>query len=92
MPKRIDENQPAIVSALRQVGATVLVLSMVGSGCPDICVGFRGVTYLFEIKDGQKPASKRKLTGDEQIWHDNWRGQVAIVESVDDALHQIGAI
>lgn len=92
MSRRVDDNQPAIVSALRQVGATVLVLSMVGSGCPDIAVGYRGITYLFEIKDGAKPASKRKLTGDEQIWHDNWRGHVAIVENVDDALTQIGAI
>lgn len=92
MPKRVDDNQPAIVSALRQVGATVQVLSMVGCGCPDIAVGYRGQNFFFEIKDGVKPASKRKLTGDEQIWHDNWRGHVAIVESVDDALQQIGAI
>lgn len=92
MPKRVDDNQPAIVSALRQVGATVHVTSMIGNGFPDICVGYRGITYLFELKDGNKVASKRKLTGDEQIWHDNWRGHVAIVESVEDALHQIGAI
>ena len=90
--KRVDANQPAIVSALRQVGATVHVTSMIGNGFPDIVVGYRGTTFLFEIKDGQKVMSKRQLTGDEQIWHANWQGHVAIVESIEDALQKIGAI
>lgn len=92
MSKRIDANQPAIVSALRQVGATVQILSDVGKGCPDLAVGYRGQNFFFEVKDGSKVLSKRKLTGDEQIWHDNWRGQVSVVESIEDALNQIGAI
>lgn len=91
-PRRVDVNQVAIVSALRQVGATVQVLSAVGKGCPDIAVGFRGTNYFFEIKDGEKVRSKRALTGDERIWHETWRGHVAIVESAEDALTQIGAI
>lgn len=91
MAKRIDANQPAIVKALRQAGATVQVLSEVGKGCPDILVGFRGDNHLLEIKDGEKIPSKRKLTDDEAQWHDEWRGRVVVVESIEDALHQIGA-
>jgi hypothetical protein len=50
----------------------------------------RGTNLLIEIKDGQKVPSARKLTPDEAAWHQSWRGQVAIVESVDDALRLVG--
>jgi hypothetical protein len=92
MPKRIDANQPQVVSGLRQVGATVLLLHTVGKGCPDIAVGFRGRNFLFEIKDGDKPYSKRQLTPDEETFFEEWHGQVSVVNSLDDALTQIGAI
>ena len=86
MRKNTDANQGRIVRALRDVGATVTVLSQVGYGCPDILVGFRGVNYLLEIKDGEKPPSKQQLTPAETRWHDEWRGQAAIVNSVDAAI------
>ncbi len=88
---RIDANQPEIVQALRDVGASVSVTSMVGKGFPDIVVGYRGQNYLIEIKDGSKPPSQRKLTPDEQEWHDLWRGTVHIANSTDEALKIIGA-
>lgn len=59
---RIDANQPDIVKALRKMGAFVQSLAAVGDGCPDLLVGFRGKTYLIEVKDGDKPPSKRALT------------------------------
>ncbi len=78
---KVDANQPEIVKALRECGATVLHLHTIGQGAPDIAVGFCGKNLLLEIKDG-----KKKLTKDEQEFFDTWRGQVAKVESVDDAL------
>lgn len=89
--KRVDDNQGAIVQALRQVGARVQLLHAVGRGCPDLLVGFRGLNVLLEVKDGSKPPSARKLTADEQAWHDDWPGQVAVVASADEALTAIGA-
>jgi len=83
---RVDDNQAEIVAALRAAGCTVQSLAAVGKGCPDAAVGFRGRNLLLEIKDGAKPPSKRKLTPDEERWHAAWRGQVAVVESVDEAL------
>jgi len=65
-------------------------LHTVGKGCPDLLCGVRGTNLLIEIKDGQKVPSARKLTPDEAAWHQSWRGQVAIVESVDDALRLVG--
>jgi len=90
---RIDDNQQAIVNILRTTGATVVLLSGVGKGVPDLLVGFRGVTLLMEIKDGKKPPSDRKLTTDQQKWHAEWKGgALAIVDSADSALRMIGVI
>jgi len=90
---RIDDNQQTIVNILRTTGATVVSLSGVGKGVPDLLVGFRGVTLLMEIKDGKKPPSDRKLTTDQQKWHAEWRGgALAIVDSADSALRMIGVI
>jgi hypothetical protein len=83
---RIDANQEQIVFALRAMGATVRVVTQ-GNGLPDLLVGFRGVTILMEVKDGQKVPSARKLTPAEQKFFDEWRGGiVAIVNSVDEAI------
>lgn len=88
---RVDKNQKQIVDALRRCGASVFPTHTVGGGFPDIVVGFQGVNYLVEIKDGEKIPSKRKLTPDEVDFHDTWRGRVWVVESVDDALKMIGS-
>lgn len=88
---KVDTNQTDIVQALRKVGCTVQILSMVGYGCPDILCGRAGQNYLLEIKDGAKSASRRKLTPDEMTWHETWRGQVAIVDSIEAALRAVDA-
>lgn len=71
---KVDANQPEIVAALRKAGATVQHLHAVGQGCPDILVGWRGLTVLMELKDGSKPASARKLTPDQVRWRKEWNG------------------
>ena len=88
---RTDANQTAIVTALRGVGASVAITSGAGNGLPDLLVGFRGETYLLEIKDGAKPASARKLTLAEAWFVEHWTGRpVVIVESPEDALRALG--
>lgn len=87
---KVDRNQPEIVGALRAVGASVEPLHAVGKGCPDLLVGFRGVNHLLEVKDGDLPPSARKLTDAQADWHPAWRGQVAVVTNVDEALKAIG--
>lgn len=83
---RIDANQPAIVKALRESGATVLHLHAVGQGCPDICVGWKGANFLFEIKDPMKPPNQRKLSDDERAMHAAWTGQVCVIENAAEAF------
>ena len=84
--RRTDANQVAIVAYLRGLGASVAITSALGQGFPDLAVGFRGVNYFVEVKDGTRKLSDRRLTPDEQTWHAEWRGRVAVVESVEDIL------
>ena len=87
--KRTDANQSAIITILRQVGATVVDLSAVGKGCPDLLVGHRGVTYLLEVKNVK---GKNKTTADQDVFYAWWRGApVTIVRTADEALQAIGA-
>ncbi len=87
---RVDANQNEIVEGLRGMGASVAVTSTLGKGFVDIVVGHRGRNFLFEIKDGSQPPSKRKLTPAEQEFHDAWRGTIFIVNSLDEALEILG--
>ena len=82
--KRVDRNQVEIVKAFRQAGCSVLVMSSLGKGAPDIAVGRFGKTFFFEIKDGSKPPSSRKLTPSEVKFKDEWRGHYGIINSLDD--------
>lgn len=88
-----DANQGEIVAALRAVGASVTIISKVGSGCPDLLVGFRGRVFLLEVKTPEEYATKRNgLTLKEAGWHREWRGgHLYIVESVEAALAAIDA-
>lgn len=81
MPKRTDSNQSGIVAGLRQFGASVVDLHMVGHGCPDLGVSYRGKTYLFEVK-----SETGRLTPDEQKFHDEWRGIIYTVRTIEQAL------
>lgn len=87
---KTDDNQRAIVNALRRAGCSVLILSGVGKGCPDIAVGRAGITYMLEIKDGRKPPCARRLTDDEKGWHARWRGHAAVVTNEEEALRAVG--
>lgn len=89
---RTDRNHLEIIAALRKVGATVRSLASVGAGCPDLLVGYHGQNFALEVKDGRKKPSARKLTEDEERFFRDWKGQAAVVSSVDEALRAIGAI
>jgi Holliday junction resolvase len=90
---KIDANQEAVVTALRTAGASVQSLAGVGKGVPDLLVGFKGQTLLFEVKDGFKAPSARLLTEDQIRWHGSWKGgALAVVDSPDAALRMIGVI
>ena len=79
---RKDENQSEIVETLRALGFSVFVMD---EPC-DLLLGKLGKNYLIEIKDGAKPPSQRKLTKAQAEFHPTWRGQIAVIKSVQEAL------
>ena len=82
---KTDHNQNEIVQALRQIGATVVLLHKVGSGVPDLLVGFRGVTYLLEVKQ-----LKGKPNLLQERWYREWNGRApVIVKTIDDAINAV---
>lgn len=89
---KVDANQDEVVKALRAVGASVQSLAATGKGCPDLLVGFRGVNYLMEVKDGKKTPSEQRLTDDQVVWHKNWLGTVQVVNSSEKALRILGVV
>lgn len=63
---RVDANQEAVISALRAHGAYVWII-----GLPvDLLVGYKGHTFLMEVKDGPK----KKLTKLQEDFFKNWTG------------------
>ena len=89
---RVDDNQKEIVEAARKMGCTVQLLHSVGQGCPDLLVGISGTNDLWEVKDGRKTASHRRLTDDQVKWHSEWRGRVCVIRSVDEAIARVNEI
>ena len=82
---RVDANQQEIVKTLRDAGAFVWII-----GLPvDLLVGFRGHTFLVEIKS----TSKKRLTGLQADFFENWSGStLARIDSPEAALRMIGVI
>ncbi len=82
---RVDENQAAIVQALRDAGAYVWII-----GLPvDLLVGFRDRTLLMEVKT----TSKKRLTGLQADFFEKWTGgTLCRVDSPEAALRMIGVI
>ena len=89
---KVDANQKEIVETLRRLGCSVAITSASGEGFPDIVVGYKGINYLVEIKDGSRIPSQRRLTPDQVTFHDNWKGQIKVVESVNDAINLLRGV
>jgi hypothetical protein len=87
MIKRTDANQKHIVEMVRKLpGASITSTHIIGKGFPDLVIGYKGINYLIELKDGAKPKSQKKLTPDEVEFHLKWNGQIAICENFEDIL------
>ena len=80
--KRVDQNQDQIVVALRAAGANVWIISLP----VDLLVGYKGHTFLVEIKTD----AKKRLTALQQDFFESWGGStLARIDSPDAALRMI---
>jgi Holliday junction resolvase len=85
MPKRVDQNHREIVRALRQVpGVTVHSLHEMGNGCPDLIVGYRGLSVLVEVK-----TEKGKLNAMQEDWHRRWTGSPVVIIRNDQDIETL---
>ncbi len=88
---RVDVNQKAVVTELRQLGCFVEpALSRLGGGVPDLLVGFRGRWILVELKNPDMPPSKQRLTQDEERWHEavGDRGPVIVATAAEEVMFE----
>jgi hypothetical protein len=90
----VDANQAEIVKALRQLGCSVLDLSAVGGGCPDLLVGRLGASgrgnLLVEIKNPKLKntggEAMRKTRAKQEQFRAEWNGPTVVVETVEHAI------
>jgi len=81
--KKVDKNQADVVKALRDYGADVYLLHMVGGGIPDLMVLYEATTILLEVKDG----AEKKLTPQQITLFANWKGgHLHRVNSVQESI------
>lgn len=84
--QRVDANQDQIVSVLEAVGASVVVI-----GQPlDLLVGFRGMTFLLEVKNPNSEYGKKGANKKQAEFKKLWRGHPP--ETVSTPLEALCAI
>ena len=82
--KKVDKNQASVVKALRDYGADVFLLHMVGGGIPDLMVCYDDHTILMEVKDGLD----KKLTPQQIVLFAGWKGgHLHRVNSCEEAIN-----
>ena len=76
-----DANHSLIALAARAAGASIHHTHRVGGGYPDLSLGIAGLNLLVEVK-----TDTGRLNENERIWHEEWRGQIAVVRTVEEAV------
>jgi len=84
--KRVDENQKQLVHTFIALGASVLDLSRVGQGCPDLAIGYKGKMVLVEVKS----SNKANFTEPQLKFIGKWKGgAINRIDSVEGAIRLI---
>lgn len=83
---RADANQPHVFRVARSLGLKVWPTYRLGNGFPDCLVCYADRIQLWEIKDGAKSPSQRRLTPDEQAFKD-MGFPVVLIECDEDIIN-----
>ena len=89
---RVDSNHKEVVDEFRRLGCSVLDMSRLGEGTPDLLIGFSGQCMLVEVKNGKKPPSKRVLTGPQIYFWMSWKANPLVVKSLDDVAKTVNVL
>lgn len=93
--RRTDDNHSEVVKALRALGWSVLDLSRVGGGCPDLLAARNGTTVLVEVKRPAAPSMGKDgyarrgkpgaLEESQEAFRAEWKGRVVVLRTIHDA-------
>lgn len=92
--RKADSNHQDIIQGLEQWGASVLDLSAVGGGCPDLLVGWRNINLLVEVKrpglEQVRKRGRRQAGTDQrqQTFAESWRGIPVLRATTTEAVIQ----
>lgn len=87
--RRRDANHPEIQRVFEQELASVVDLSGVGGGCPDLLIGVGGIDQLVEVKlpEGRFGGTAHSKLNQRQVpFHRKWCGRpVMVIRTADEA-------
>jgi rhamnose utilization protein RhaD (predicted bifunctional aldolase and dehydrogenase) len=82
---RRDSNHKEIVKQLRQIpGLSVLDLSQIGGGCPDLLVSNKMLTALVELKTDKRD----NLRESQKEFRKYWNGKIFKATKLEDILYE----
>lgn len=81
MINRVDSNQNAIVKALRKMGFSVLILTAVKNGCPDLLCSKNKRNVLIEVK-----TKEGNLNEKQKEFRANWNAEIFVIRDVEDCI------
>lgn len=81
-----DKSEPEIKAVLKAMGATFFEISK--KDVPDLCCGYRGVTFLVECK-----SEKGKLREGQQKFREEWQGMpILVARCAEDIINFINTL
>jgi hypothetical protein len=83
----VDQNQPAIVQAMRSVGAKVEHSHQIGGGFPDLIVWAKGRTFLVEVKMPGEKLNKQQVE-----FVAAWPGELHVVHNEAEAVKAVTGV
>jgi Holliday junction resolvase len=84
---RADDNQADIIADLRACGFSVLSLTSLGNGCPDLLVARGNRMHLLEVK-----SDKGEMRESQSDFAKAWNAPVLVVRSSTEALQRLKAM
>jgi hypothetical protein len=88
--KRRDANQDGpngLVAAFERFGCSVVDLSRVGAGCPDLSVSIHLYTVFVEIK-----TEKGKLNPEQVRFHRESKATIYVARTLDDVIEIVAKL
>lgn len=85
--RRTDKNQVEIINALKTEGFSVVDLSAVGGGVPDLLVARNKKTYLIEVKSEKGQLNQMQIN-----FRRAWKGRIFVIRDMTELNYFVGNV